>query len=59
MGPFARALIEGTDLLRLPLVSLFIFALTFAAVALRARRMDPNQLRELAAMPLDESEEQS
>lgn len=59
MGPFARALIEGSALLSLPLVSLTIFTLTFAAVVARALRAKPALIDELSRLPLEErSEEQ-
>lgn len=52
MGPFARALIEGTALLKLPLISLGIFLATFAIVAFRAWRMDRTLVHDLEQLPL-------
>lgn len=56
MGPFARALIEGTELLKLPLVSLGIFLATFAMIAIRAFRMDRALVRDLEHLPLADSD---
>ena len=52
-------LFEGSELLTLPVISMVIFATSFALVTLiawRAARKDPEGQARLAALPLDDGE---
>lgn len=52
MGTFARALLEGSSLLVMPLIALVIFVLTFAAITIRTLRMDRSLVGRLEGLPL-------